>query len=70
VPIPLCHRLGQGRVRTLNEDGAWFGKTSKGWFFGFKPHTLIYSEGLIVNAVLKPGNWDDCEGVKSHNKRD
>lgn len=62
-PIPLCHRLRHGRVRTLREDGAWFGKTSKGWFFGFKLHILIDSEGLIVNAVLTPGNWDDREGV-------
>lgn len=62
-PIPLCHGLRHGRVRTLREDGAWFGKTSKGWFFGFKLHILIDANGLIVNAVLTPGSWDDREAV-------
>lgn len=62
-PIPLCHRLRHGRVRTLREDGAWFGITGKGWFFGFKLHLLIDSKGLVVNAVLTPGNWDDREAV-------
>lgn len=62
-PIPLCHRLRHGRVRTLREDGAWFGKTSKGWFFGFKLHILIDADGLIVNAVLTPANWNDRDAV-------
>lgn len=39
-PLPVCHRLRHGRVRLLRDEGAWFGKTSKGWFFGFKLSTL------------------------------
>lgn len=35
-PLPLCHPLRHGRVRLMREDGARFGKTSKGWFFGFR----------------------------------
>ena len=69
-PLPVCHRLRHGRVRLLREDGAYWGKTSKGWFFGFKLHVLRQIEGRIVNLVLTPGNWDDrapvlalCEGV-------
>ena len=58
-PLPVCHRLRHGRVRLLREDGAWFGRTSKGWFFGFKLHLLRHIDGRIVNAVLTPGNWDD-----------
>jgi hypothetical protein len=58
-PLPVCHRLRHGRVRLLREDGAWFGKTSKGWFFGFKLPLLRYINGHLVNAVLTPGNWDD-----------
>ena len=63
-PIPLCHRLRHGRVRLLREDGARFGKTSKGWFFGFKLHLLRHIDGRIVNVVLTPGNWDDREPVE------
>ena len=58
-PLPVCHRLRHGRVRLLREDGAYWGKTSKGWFFGFKLHVLRPIEGRIVNVVLTPGNWDD-----------
>jgi IS5 family transposase len=58
-PLPVCHRLRHGRVRLLREDGAYWGKTSKGWFFGFKLHLLRHIEGRIVNLILTPGNWDD-----------
>ena len=58
-PLPVCHRVRHGRVRLLREDGAYWGKTSKGWFFGFKLHLLRHIDGRIVNLVLTPGNWDD-----------
>jgi hypothetical protein len=58
-PLPVCHRLRQGRVRLLREEGAYWGKTSKGWFFGFKLHMLRHIDGRIVNLILTPGNWDD-----------
>jgi IS5 family transposase len=58
-PLPVCHRVRHGRVRLLREDGAYWGKTSKGWFFGFKLHVLRHIEGRIVNLILTPGNWDD-----------
>jgi IS5 family transposase len=58
-PLPVCHRIRHGRVRLLREDGAYWGKTSKGWFFGFKLHVLRHIEGRILNVVLTPGNWDD-----------
>lgn len=60
-PLPLCHSIRHGRVRLLRDDGAYFGKTSKGWFFGFKLHLLIAERGHILGAVLTPGNWDDRE---------
>lgn len=58
-PIPLCHPIRHGRVRLLRDEGAYFGKTSKGWFFGFKLHVLRQWDGRLVNLVLTPGNWDD-----------
>jgi len=60
-PIPVCPPIRHRRVRLLREEGAWFGKTSKGWFFGFKLHVLRHIDGRIVNLVLTPGNWDDRE---------
>ena len=58
-PLPVCHRLRHGRVRLLREDGAYWGKTSQGWFFGFKLPLLRHIEGRMVNLVLTPGNGDD-----------
>lgn len=58
-PIPLCHPIRHGRVRLLRDEGAYFGKTSKGWFFGFKLHLLRHISGRVLNVLLTPGNWDD-----------
>jgi hypothetical protein len=58
-PIPVCHPLPHGRVRLMREDGAYFGKTKKGWFFGFKLHTLRHIDGRVVNLILTPANLDD-----------
>lgn len=60
-PIPLCHHLRHQRVRLLREDGARFGKTSKGWFFGFKMHALRHITGRFLNIVLTPASVDDCD---------
>ncbi|MCA1617165.1 MAG: IS982 family transposase [Acidobacteria bacterium] len=62
-PIPLCLPIRHGRVRSLREAGAYFGKTSKGWFFGFKLHLLRHIDGRILNVILTPGNWDDREAA-------
>lgn len=58
-PIPICHPIRHARVRLLREEGAWFGKTSKGWFFGFKLHTIVNHMGLIAGVILTPANTDD-----------
>ena len=62
-PVPVCQPIRHCRVRTLREDGAYFGKSSKGWFFGFKLHLLVTARGLIINAILTPANWDDREAA-------
>jgi Transposase DDE domain len=58
-PLPVCSRLRQGRVRLRRADGAYWGKTSQGWFFGFQLHVLRHIDGRIVNLILTPGNGDD-----------
>ena len=54
-PIPLCLPIRHGRVRLLREEGAYFGKTSKGGFFGFKLHLLRHVEGRVLNVLFDPG---------------
>ncbi len=35
------------------------GKTSTGWFFGFKLHVVVNDRGEILSFCLTPGNVDD-----------
>lgn len=58
-PIPVCKPIRHGRVRLLRDEGAYFGKNSCGWFFGFKLHALVHQTGAILAAILTPGNWPD-----------
>jgi len=58
-PIPVCKPLRHGRVRLLREAGAYFGKSTTGWFFGFKLHLLAHASGALVSAILTPANWQD-----------
>lgn len=58
-PIPMCKPVRHGRVRLLSDEGAYFGKNSCGWFYGFKLHLLTHQTGVILGAILTPGNVDD-----------
>ncbi len=62
-PIPVCQPMRHPRVRLLREDGAYFGRSTKGWFFGFKLHLLRHIDGRVANAVLTPGNWHERDPV-------
>lgn len=39
------------------------GKTSTGWFYGFKLHLVINDRGELLNVRLTPGNVDDRKPV-------
>lgn len=40
------------------------GKTSTGWFFGFKLHLIVNHQGDIISFCLTPGNTDDRKPVE------
>ena len=58
-PIPVCKSIRHGRVRLLREEGAYFGKSSTGWYFGYKLHLLVHHSGAILDALLTPANVAD-----------
>ena len=58
-PIPTCKPIRHGRVRLLRDEGAYFGKSTTGWFFGFKLHLMIHQGGTILCGFLAPANWHD-----------
>jgi hypothetical protein len=56
--LRVCHnrRIAQHKVFAgLAERG----KTSTGWFFGFKVHLLFSDRGDLLSMALTPGNVDD-----------
>jgi transposase len=64
-PVPVCKSIRNGRVRLLREDGACFGKSSTGWFFGFKLHVIIDMDGCILTALLLPANTQDRHAAEA-----
>ena len=63
-PIKMCEPIRHARVNLLRDEGASFGKSTKGWFFGFKLHALTTRTGQIIGAVFLPTKYDDREGAK------
>ena len=62
TPLAVCaasrmhqHRLFAGRAQ--------WGKSSTGWFFGFKLHLVCNDQGHVLNWALTPGNVDDRQPV-------
>lgn len=57
-PLAVCdnHRIESNKVFA---DLARRGKSSMGWFFGFKAHLVINQYGQLINFVLTPGNVAD-----------
>jgi transposase len=49
------HRVFKGKAKR--------GKTSMGWFFGFKLHAIINSKGELLSIRLTPGNVDDRKPI-------
>jgi hypothetical protein len=62
TPLAVCHnrRIGQHRVV---RDLAQRGKTSLGWFSGFKLHIVINHHGELLACQRTPGNTDDRRSV-------
>lgn len=62
TPIPVCHNRRIGRHQVF--DGlAERGKTSLGWFYGFKLHLVVNDRGELLAFYLTPGNVDDRQPV-------
>jgi len=60
--LAVCHnaRIAQHRVFAVD---ARRGKTSVGWFYGFKLHLVVNDRGELLAFCLTPGNTDDRRPV-------
>jgi transposase len=68
TPIAVCHnrRILSHRVFA---GSAARGKSSVGWFFGFKLHLVVNDLGELLACRLTPGNIDDRRPVPMLVKR-
>ncbi len=68
TPLAVCHnaRIQQHRVFAVD---ATRGKTSLGWFYGFKLHLVVNDRGELLALCLTRGNVDDRQPVPALLKR-
>lgn len=63
TPLRSCH-MKRSRVHKTMKGWAQSGKSTMGWFYGFKLHIVINEKGEIINYQITPGNTDDREPLK------
>ena len=66
TPLKVCHnkRINSNKVFA---DVARRGKTSMGWFFGFKLHIVVNDTGEILDFAFTEANVDDRQPLISGN---
>ena len=63
TPLKVCHnkRISNHKVfKGLAERG----KSSMGWFYGFKIHMILNEKSQIVALQITPGNVDDRKSLR------
>lgn len=64
TPLKVCSNKRTHRHRVF--DGiATIGRSTMGWFFGFKLHLVINERGELLAFTLTPGNVDDRTPVEA-----
>lgn len=66
TPVRVCKnkRISSNKVF---KGIATTGKSTMGWFHGFKLHIIVNDKGEILNFVITQGNVDDREPLKEGN---
>jgi len=62
IPLAVCHNRRIDRHKVF-ADLVARGKTSMGWFYGFKLHLIVNDQGELITHYLTPGNVDDRQPV-------
>ena len=65
--IAVCHNKRIPRNKVF-KNLAKRGKTTSGWFYGFKLHLIINDKGEILAFQLTPGNVSDIKMVETLSK--
>ena len=62
TPISVCH-IKRERSHRVFKGLAIKGRSTKGWFFGFKLHIVIDTKGNLMNVKMTKGNVEDRSPV-------
>lgn len=62
--IPICHNKRTGSNKVF-KGLAKLGKSTMGWFYGFKLHLAINQKGEIMNLSITKGNTSDVSMVET-----
>ena len=62
TPLRVCHNR-RTSARRVFLPNAGRGKTSMGWFYGFKLHIVINDTGELLSFLFTPANTDDRHPV-------
>ena len=62
TPLCVCKKIRIPRHKTFKQD-AQRGKSSTGWFYGFKLHIIVNECGEILSFSITKGHVDDREPV-------
>ena len=60
--IKVCHNIRIPRHQVFKGSAEW-GKSTMGWFYGFKLHLIVNHKGEILATKLTPCNVDDRKPV-------
>ncbi|MDQ6480531.1 IS982 family transposase [Dyadobacter sp. LHD-138] len=64
TPIRVCKNKRIKRNKVF-KDIATVGKSTIGWFYGFKLHLIINDKGEILNFIITQANIDDRQPLKN-----
>lgn len=62
TPLRVCKTKRISKNKVFKDIGK-IGKSSMGWFFGFKLHLIVSEVGELLSVSLTPGNIDDRHPV-------
>ncbi len=66
TPIRVCKNKRISRNKVF-KGIATTGKSTMGWFYGFKLHIVINDRGEVLNFMITQANVDDREPLKERN---
>jgi len=67
TPLAVCHNRRISRNRVFNNLAAR-GKSTMGWFYGFKLHLIVNDVSELLAVHLTPGNVDDRQPLEAMSK--